>query len=314
MGPSSVLSKVPSRRAAACLAAVLAVTLFAEETRAQTSSPQPGVLLVPVAEGRRMALSCRGEGVPTVVVDAGLGTPGIGSVWEPIADRIGAVTRVCLYDRANLGLSEGTREFGRSSGEVVADLRLALALAGEWGPYVLVGHAVGGLNMLFFAHHHPEAVAALVLVDSTHPDQTARWLKALPAAVEGEAPSVTTARDYLEGLATRPTANPERLDLGRVSDEARAVTHISVPLVVLTQSSNWRMAPDLPEAVAARLEEVAQALQSELLSLAEDSERLVSRTGGHDLPADDPDLVAAAVIRTVDRVRNASTAPPDVKK
>jgi pimeloyl-ACP methyl ester carboxylesterase len=36
---------------------------------------------------------------------------------------------------------------------------------------VLVGHSLGGLYMQHFARRYPDEVAALVLVDSTHPEQ-----------------------------------------------------------------------------------------------------------------------------------------------
>jgi pimeloyl-ACP methyl ester carboxylesterase len=38
-------------------------------------------------------------------------------------------------------------------------------------PYVLVGHSLGGLYMQLFARQPPQEVAALILVDSTHPKQ-----------------------------------------------------------------------------------------------------------------------------------------------
>lgn len=48
-------------------------------------------------------------------------------------------------------------------------LKLLLESAGEAGPFVLAGHSFGGLFSANFAHHHPDLVAGVVLLDSTPP-------------------------------------------------------------------------------------------------------------------------------------------------
>jgi pimeloyl-ACP methyl ester carboxylesterase len=55
--------------------------------------------------------------------------------------------------------------------------RLHMVIAGSSlpGPYVLVGHSAGGLNMLVFADSFPQETGGIVLVDSTHPDQFLRY-------------------------------------------------------------------------------------------------------------------------------------------
>jgi pimeloyl-ACP methyl ester carboxylesterase len=42
-------------------------------------------------------------------------------------------------------------------------------VAGETGPFVLAGHSFGGLFSANFAHHYPDLVAGVVLLDSTPP-------------------------------------------------------------------------------------------------------------------------------------------------
>ena len=57
----------------------------------------------------------------------------------------------------------------RTGAEVVAELHDLLANAGVPGPYVLVGHSLGGLFNLLYARTHPDQVVGLVMVDATPP-------------------------------------------------------------------------------------------------------------------------------------------------
>jgi pimeloyl-ACP methyl ester carboxylesterase len=58
--------------------------------------------------------------------------------------------------------------------QTATDLRTLLSQAGEPGPYVLVGHSLGGAYVLDFAARFPAQVAGVVLVDSMSPDQFTR--------------------------------------------------------------------------------------------------------------------------------------------
>jgi pimeloyl-ACP methyl ester carboxylesterase len=77
-------------------------------------------------------------------------------------------TRVCAFDRSGYGWSEpGPRP--RDGAQVVAELHALLMAAGELGPYVLVGHSLGGVHVRLFAVQYPNEVVGLVLVDTAHP-------------------------------------------------------------------------------------------------------------------------------------------------
>jgi pimeloyl-ACP methyl ester carboxylesterase len=53
-------------------------------------------------------------------------------------------------------------------------LHTLLEQAAIAGPYVLVGHSIGGMYVRVYAAQYPNEVAGLVLVDSSHPDQLTR--------------------------------------------------------------------------------------------------------------------------------------------
>ena len=46
--------------------------------------------------------------------------------------------------------------------------------AAEAGPFVLVGHSIGGLNARMYADLYPHEVVGIVLIDAAHPDQSTR--------------------------------------------------------------------------------------------------------------------------------------------
>jgi pimeloyl-ACP methyl ester carboxylesterase len=73
-------------------------------------------------------------------------------------------TRVCAYDRAGYGQSE-PGPMPRDSQRAADELHQLLVNSGEDGPFLLVGHSLGALNMQVYAHIYPEQVIGLVLLD-----------------------------------------------------------------------------------------------------------------------------------------------------
>ena len=131
--------------------------------------PPPGTLID--VGGYRLHLYCVGEGAPTVVLDALF--PGTVSNWAWIQPELARTTRVCAYDRAGLGWSDrgpNPRDARQHAGE----LHTLLAGAGVPGPYVLVGHSLGGLSVRMFADQYPDEVAGMVLIEATNPDSWKR--------------------------------------------------------------------------------------------------------------------------------------------
>jgi pimeloyl-ACP methyl ester carboxylesterase len=129
-----------------------------------------------MGDGRRLHMVVMGEdkGQPTVILEQGMGS--FSSNWYWVQSDLAAITRVVAYDRAGLGWSDPLPggQPHNALGNARA-LHTALVNAGISGPYVLVGHSAGGINMLVFAATFPEDTAGFVLLDSTHPDQFLRY-------------------------------------------------------------------------------------------------------------------------------------------
>ena len=255
--------------------------------------------------GRSIHLKCEGNGTPVVVVDAGLGTPPAEDPgWLGIAGKIAPVTRVCLYDRAGLGSSDPAKARPRTSKDAATDLHAALKAAHVEGPYLLVGHSIGGLHAQVFASLYPADTAGLVLVSSTHPDQSGTWLALLGPAKPGEEKAVTEARTFIGTVQTDPAKNEEGLDITQSAAQARQLRTLGAkPVIVATHSPRFRMVPGLSEPVAIRLEDGTQRLQKRFLALSTNAHQNIAATAGHGLPHEDPAFVVANILQGVSAVR-----------
>ena len=123
--------------------------------------PAPGHMVN--VGGHRLHYQVRGDGPgPTVVVETGRMNPS--SFWLNVQEELARVSRVVTYDRAGYGWSDPAPS-DRSGQHVVNDLHTLLHKAEVPGPYLLVGHSLGGMYARLFAERFPNEVAGLVLID-----------------------------------------------------------------------------------------------------------------------------------------------------
>src|SRR3954462_15480979 len=143
--------------------------------------------------GYRLHLNCTGSGSPTVVLQSGLGE--FSASWARIAPAVAGTTRVCAYDRAGQGWSDDAPQI-QDGVQAATDLHTLLDRAGENGPFVLVGHSIGGSYAMTYAARYPEQVAGMVLLDASDPYQ------ATPAdgAAEPNAPALLAVTPSLARL------------------------------------------------------------------------------------------------------------------
>ena len=98
------------------------------------------------------------------------GAFGCAADWAEVQDRLAAKGLASLaYDRAGLGFSEpGPRP--RDGAAIVCDLAAILREEGEAGPFVIVGHSMGGLMVRLYTLTHTDQILGVVLVDAVTPD------------------------------------------------------------------------------------------------------------------------------------------------
>ena len=271
--------------------------------------PPPGQLVD--VGGYRLHINCTGTGSPTVVIVSGLGdwSTSWGGVVQP---EVAKTTRVCTYDRAGLGWSDAS-SLPSDAAQFAKELHTLLQNANIPGPYVMVGHSLGGFIVRIFAHDYASEVAGVVLVDSMNPRQVTqslsdslarqssfqaalarfgigRLLVKLPAI----APSMPAGEEAYYPLYIRPqslqkTANEYR-GLPASAAEAAAVESFGdMPLIVLTAKLNDN--PGWPE------------WQPELLKLSTNSQHLFAENSGHTIQFDEPEAAVNAILKMVELAR-----------
>jgi pimeloyl-ACP methyl ester carboxylesterase len=209
---------------------------------------------------------------------------------------VAGFTRVCSYDRPDSPGSRSDPTPELTAQQVVDDLRTLLAAAGEPGPYVLVGHSLGGLYVQLFAYLHPQEVAGLVLVDPTPEEFPVRLAETL-VALGTPVPS-------------RPPGSPptiEETSLEQMQEARRTRTLRSMPLVVLSHGRWSDPAERPPGWPLAEEERIFRELHEELVRLVPNGRHVVAEGIGHDIHQEQPELVVEAIHEVVMAVRDPST-------
>jgi len=240
--------------------------------------------------GRSVYLDCRGTGSPTVVLEAGMGS-GAGA-WSTVFGELAAFTRTCAYDRPGRGSSDARGL--HTLADTVADLRAALAAAGEVAPFVMVGHSHGGDYVRVFTGRHRTEVVGIVLLDTFDPDLETAWVHPLLGALRPE------YEQRLDGLRAL-VAQVEDLDWAASEQELRTASITGTPIEVL------RAPRAEPRLDAATNEAIAAAVIAGYESLSPGRVHYELAWGaGHMVQIDRPDLVITATRRLVEAARVGS--------
>jgi pimeloyl-ACP methyl ester carboxylesterase len=265
---------------------------------------QPKVLNVPgepghlyEVNGHHVYMQCAGYGAPAVILEAGYGSDH--RVWNLVEPKIERTTRLCSYDRAGLGLSSAEHPKPRDASDQVADLEHLLDLAGIDPPYVVVGHSYGGVLAWLFSRRHRGEVQGLVLLDSSHPDQTKRFRAALPPARKNESEEVRQLRDALSGR--KQVETPENVDFNGAMEEAGDLGSLGTTRLVVITAGQQEDQGSLPRTIAIRLRSTWLALQDDYARRSTDSLHVLARYSPHFIQSNlgQPGLVVKAVREVV---------------
>lgn len=235
----------------------------------------------------RLYVSCSGSGSPTVIMDSGLNMT-IDS-WGTVPSSVAQFTRVCIYDRAGLGESD-RGPTPKTTQQVADELHLLLRNRGISGPYVVVGHSVGGLNVRLFASEHPDEITGMVLIDPSHEDEYARIAALMPPEMKEKF------------LRHEGGGNHEKLNLLTGAEQVKRSAPIPpIPLCVLVATTN-EFEPE-QAALMDSLMSVHIELRSKLSQLSPKGKLIMVKDSGHFIQQEQPHAVIDAIRSVVEAAR-----------
>jgi pimeloyl-ACP methyl ester carboxylesterase len=271
--------------------------------------PAPGKM-VQVERGT-LHLYCAGHGNPTIIIEPGMGVDWVG--WRLVWSSLVQITEVCVYDRAGYGWSP-PGPMPRSAAQLAEELHTLLINAGKTRPAILVAHSFGGYIARIYVNHFPASVAGAVLVDPSQEDEDARqpnhdrsgWIPALGTG---------HLRLLCEGLSTlpldlrqAPRSFQHRYLMSSSVDQARAgrSEYLALPI----SEAQVRSSPfprELPltviTAMHAGFPAMHRKLQQKLAKSSDFGRQIDAAQSGHAIQLDQPELIVAAVLDLVARLR-----------
>ncbi|HEU0002237.1 MAG TPA: alpha/beta hydrolase [Ktedonobacteraceae bacterium] len=286
--------------------------------------------------GYRLHVTIQGEGGPTVVMDAGLAH--ISTVWSLVQPEVTTFARVCTIDRAGHAWSDAG-PLPRTSRQICEELHALLANASIEGPYVLVGHSFGGLNMYLYASLYPDEVTGLVLLDALSrdidlytPREFSLFILANRLKYRVYSPltrlgitrlylrlkGVDAAQDFIVHLPlelrystiagylrkTFIAAARECASLRASVQQARLAQPLrDIPLVVIAHGLPEMFAGHMSAEEAAQAEQHWQQMQAELARLSPSGTYMIAEKSGHKIHIDQPELVVDAIRQVVEATR-----------
>lgn len=301
----------------ALLAGAALIFVFAPSV----ASAQASQSIVTLPDGRKLAITCVGEGSPTILLDSGLGMPM--AVWSKVQPELGKIGRTCAYNRAGYAGSD-PGSLPRDAAHVVDDMKMMTTAAGLPGPYLLVGQSLGTHHARLFASRYPGAVAGLVLIDpileredllrAASPVEAKVWddlaekmQRCVAARARGETWSEADAAFKICGPAPKLPSPAAEIAMAQATSSEYANRNISgrqvrddlktpmrVPMIVLTADGDTRH-PDAPVADRAAVQAVHVEQQRLMAATSMRGEQRTVKNGTHLMQWDNPEAVIAAV-------------------
>ena len=298
------------------------------------SYPPPGQLVD--VNGYKLHIHCTGIAGPTVVLEAGMG--GNSFEWSLVQPEVAKFTRVCSYDRAGNGWSDEST-YPRTSSQIVEELHTLLAQANIPGPYILVGHSFGGINVRLYASRYPDEVAGLVLIDASHEDQFQKLPPFKQSLVEklifhrglARFMAFIGAVRLLNSFSNEHEIFPGRIPtmysklqstpkfIGTIFEERRLFpksldqlkstsTHLgNKPLIVISAGRSFTLEECEEQGYSSdwleQFDGAQKELQKDLTTKSFDSKQIIAANSGHMINRDEPKIIIDAISEIVNKLK-----------
>jgi pimeloyl-ACP methyl ester carboxylesterase len=222
-------------------------------------------------------------------------------------------------------------------------LHTLLHAAGIPGPYVLVGHSLGGIHIRTFAALYPNEVVGLILVDSSHENQIELVHKATPSPL----PWIKRIKQFLakksnliayafyredvkkrkEPLLLKSFSKEEQHELDHLRLRyqhfleikntgeliERSIAELKKmnrsledkPLTVITAGKSNQPYSQNPAMLAffKKWEQIWSDLQKDLTMLSTCSSQVIAYNSGHMIPFEEPEIIISEIKKMVLQLR-----------
>ncbi|MFE6075884.1 alpha/beta fold hydrolase [Paenibacillus sp. NPDC057886] len=268
----------------------------------------------------------QGVGTPTIIMEAGSGETSLS--WRDIPIELAKHATVVTYDRAGYAWSESAPS-ERTGANIVKELHDALEKEGIRGPYIMVGHSLGGMYARLFAQTYISEIQGLVLIDA-RPEDDEKNTKVLleQAQFQGNPPASLLSllklsgsfrlfpNFMLEGLVAKQDrdafinviatpsffhAKEEEAELAYTTEDAirdQKLGSIPVRIIARGLPQDYAQAGISAE-VGEELESIWQSGQRNMLNISEDSQLLIATKSGHMVIHDEPELVVQTILNLI---------------
>jgi pimeloyl-ACP methyl ester carboxylesterase len=278
---------------------------------------------VDIGSGRELFLECRGvapTGYPTVVLISGYHDSSDPwtrqdvlsllphAVGPAVLPGLARDNRVCAYDRpgtvryvTGLPLTDRSTPVAqpRTVGDLVSELHGLLSTAQVPGPYVLVGHSLGGLIALLYARTYSTDVRGIVFIDALSPTLPTQLGALWPLYLRVLNPPLQDER-----FPSLRQPQSERVDIDASIDQVRRALPLRpMPLVVLTKTEPFGIEPgSLPPGITlADIDKAFASAQRYFVELVPTTPQTFATGSEHYIQLSQPDLVINATRLVISR-------------
>lgn len=332
------MAKRPLRTCVLALCVAMPASVIAADT-APAPAAKPDLTLdvyaqparlVDIGGGRRLNLRCSGPlaAARTVLLEAGFG--GDSMAWARVQPLLATRVRVCSYDRAGYGFSDGG-PLPRSVEAETTDLHALVHAAELPLPMVIVGHSLGSNIARRYDQRYPDDVAGLVLVDPP-PQHVGKFSPHYQAQETAMLPQVLAAyrrceqgardgrladpppdlkqclrgpnpifSDKLNAAVRASKSRPEFWQTVITGSQAKAALFNDAvdpgekhgkPVIVLTAVDAYA---DAAPAIRDALQPAQEATHTALVKTSGQGKRVLVKGASHDIQIDKPDSVVDAI-------------------
>jgi len=244
--------------------------------------------------GHKIDVRIKSAGPVPVVFEAGL-TKDL-TTWESVFNVVGTFSTAVAYSRAGYGDSE-EGPLPRTPNNIFKDFNALIDSLNLNNPIILVGHSLGGFLVRYYTKQIPERIGGLVLVDAMHEARvqklleldSLKWGKVFGEDYDKFKDSLKIAKAYSESVFSEwdVTDNIRGVERGMGGADFKSLPLPDIPIVVLTAIGGPYYS--LGEKNALR------ELHAEWIKNSSNVMWIITDRSGHEIQADQPDLVINAV-------------------